>query len=150
MQHRSEHALKGTPVIEQDGVRVQSYRTFPFAQEDGGAPCGATGRGPVWQPADTDVAAKPTAEEDGVEVAEGFDDKIRSPGATTPGSYCFGKALNGFRFQFPWLSAQVVVFEYVPACLSWGNERSVVRLCEPLSPTRVAVSMVILWVFLSS
>lgn len=47
MQHRSEHAFKRPWVIEQDGVCVQSYRTFPFAQEDGGAPCSAAGRGPI-------------------------------------------------------------------------------------------------------
>ena len=130
-------------MIDQYPVRIQSDRAFPFAQKHAAAPRRAPALLPIRQPAHADVTAKPTAEEDGVEVAERFDDEIGTPGAVARGGYGVRKTLNGLPFRTAGFPAHVVMAEYVQACLPSTYEWAVVGLGEPfLSRCEVACRVV--------
>ena len=150
MQYCRKHLREGMRVFKQDCVRIQPYRTFALAQSHNRTPsCAAICR-PVSQPPHANVTSKPTAEEDGIEVAECFDDKIGTPETVMSCGYCTGYSLNGTHFQFPWSSAQVVVLENFQACLPRGDKWTLILLREPSLSGWFAISTLVFWVLSSS
>ncbi len=88
-------------------------------------------RRPIAQPANANVAAEPRAEEDGVEVAELFDDEIGAPGAGVRGGDGGREAVDDCLFCRGGFPARVVVVKDFKGRVPGGGEGTVVAVREP-------------------
>ena len=136
MQHSSKHGPEGihgsredAPGVEPDG-RAPMLRTGRHG-EDVGAPLTFQLR-PVRRPAAAgapgraDVAAEHAAEEDGVEVAKGFDDQIRTPRVALGVVQGGGEAPDGVPLVGRGSSCSVVVLDEFPVRAAGADKGSLV------------------------